>query len=103
MVRTVGMIGVPSSMGAFAPGQEKAPRALRQAGLVQRLTQAGVVVADYGDSALRRWFPDPSHRAAQHASVVAEVAAETAQRVARAVGDRQTPVVLGGDCTIELG
>ena len=103
MVKTVGLIGVPSSMGAFAPGQEKAPRALRQAGLVQRLTQAGVVVADYGDSALRRWFPDPSHRAAQHASVVAEVAAETAQRVARAVGDRQTPVVLGGDCTIELG
>jgi arginase len=103
MVKTVGLIGVPSSMGAFAPGQEKAPRALREAGLVQRLTQAGIEVIDYGDSALRRWFPDPSHRASQHASVVAEVAAETAQRVARAIGEGQTPIVLGGDCTVELG
>jgi arginase len=103
MVKTVGLIGVPASMGAVAPGQEKAPRAWREAGLVERLPQAGVEVVDYGDSALRRWFPDPSRRAAQHASVVAEVAAETAQRVARAFGERQTPVVLGGDCTIELG
>ncbi len=103
MVRTVGLIGVPSSMGAFAPGQEKAPRALREAGLVQRLTQAGLAVVDHGDSALRRWFPDRSHRTAQHAAVVAEVAQETAQRVERAIGDGQTPVVLGGDYTIEPG
>jgi arginase len=79
MLKTIGLIGVPSSMGAFAPGQERAPRALREAGLVQRLTQAGVEVVDYGDSALRRWFPDSSHRAAQHASAVAEIAAETAE------------------------
>jgi arginase len=103
MLKTIGLIGVPSSMGAFAPGQERAPRALREAGLVQRLTQAGVEVVDYGDSALRRWFPDSSHRAAQHASAVAEIAAETAQRVARAIGEGQTPIVLGGDCTVELG
>jgi arginase len=103
MVKSVGLIGVPSSMGAFAPGQEKAPRALREAGLVQRLTQAGVAVVAFGDSAVRRWFPDPSHRAAQHASVVAKVAGETAQRVSRAIEDKQTPIVLGGDCTIELG
>ena len=103
MVKSIGLIGVPSSMGAFAPGQEKAPRALREAGLVQRLTQAGVAVVDYGDSAVRRWFPDPSRRAAQHATVVAKVAEETARRVSRAIEEKQTPVVLGGDCTIELG
>ena len=103
MVKTVGLIGVPSSMGAFAPGQEKAPRALREAGLVRRLRQSGVAVVDHGDSARRRWFPDPSHRTAQHAAVVADVARETAQRVEHALGERQTPVVLGGDCTIELG
>ena len=42
MVESIGLIGVPSSMGAFAPGQERAPQALREAGLVHRLTQAGV-------------------------------------------------------------
>ena len=99
MVKSVGLIGVPSSMGAFAPGQEKAPRALREAGLVQRLTQAGVAVVDYGDSAVRRWFPDPSRRAAQHVSVVAKVAEETAQRVSRAFEDKQTPVVPSGCST----
>jgi arginase len=103
MVKSIGLIGVPSSMGAFAPGQEKAPRALREAGLVQRLTRAGVAVVDYGDSTVRRWFPDPSRRAAQHLTVVAKVAEETAQRVSRAIEETQTPVVLGGDCTIELG
>ena len=86
-------------MGAFAPGQEKAPRALRAAGLVHRLTQAGLVVVDHGDFALRRWFPDCLHRTAQHAAAVVEVARETAQRVECAVGERQTPLVLGGDCT----
>ena len=33
----IGLIGVPSSAGAHWPGQEKAPGALREAGLVERL------------------------------------------------------------------
>ncbi len=37
MTRTLGLIGVPSSAGAHAPGQEKAPEYLRHAGLVERL------------------------------------------------------------------
>src|SRR5262249_13916262 len=47
--RKVGVIGVPTSAGAFAPGQEQAPAALREAGLVALLRDAGVEVSDYGD------------------------------------------------------
>ncbi len=97
------LIGVPSSMGAFAPGQEKAPRALRAAGLVERLVTVGLSVMDAGDAETRRWFPDLDHPRAQHVGAVAEVAAETSSRVRAAVQRGRLPFVLGGDCTVGLG
>jgi arginase len=103
MKKTLGLLGVPSSAGAFAPGQEKAPRALRQMGLVTNLTAAGVTVVDHGDSPLWRWQPDQSLPAAQNLEVVAAQARETASRVREIVRLGQIPLVLGGDCTIELG
>jgi arginase family enzyme len=56
--RTTWLLGAPTSMASFAPGQEKAPRALRDAGIVEALTSAGVEVEDHGDLPLRRWAPD---------------------------------------------
>jgi arginase len=103
MVKTIGLVGVPSSMGAFAPGQEKAPRALRSAGLIEELDRAGAEVVDYGDLAVRRWYPDRDHPTAQHVPSVAEVVRETARTVERIVANGQRALVLGGDCTIELG
>jgi arginase len=99
-MRAIDVIGVPSSMGAFAPGQERAPAALREAGLLQGLRSRGFEVRDLGDSQERRWFPDREHPFAQHVAAVGDVALETADRVSRAEG---TTLVLGGDCTIELG
>jgi arginase len=95
------VIGVPSSMGGFAPGQERAPAALREAGLIPQLERAGFEPRDRGDAELRRWFPDREHPFAQHVEGVRDVALETAERVSSAVGD--LTLVLGGDCTIELG
>src|SRR5215207_8734932 len=104
MGKTLGLIGVPSSMGAFAPGQEKGPRALRDVDLIGRLSRAGVEVADHGDGVTtRRWRPDKSNRRAQNLAAVAEVARETARRVREAHAAGQLPLVIGGDCTIELG
>jgi arginase len=40
------LLGVPTSAGAFAPGQERAPAALRDAGLLERLGEAGAKVED---------------------------------------------------------
>ncbi len=58
LTRTLGVIGVPSSAGAYAPGQEKAPRALRDAGLLVALAAAGIEVVDHGDAEVWRWRPD---------------------------------------------
>ena len=104
MSKTFGLIGVPTSMGAFAPGQEKGPRSLRDARLVERLTRADVEVVDYGDGEkVRRWRPDKSNRRAQNLGAVAEVIQETARRVEKADAVGHLPLVIGGDCTIELG
>jgi arginase len=59
VAKKLGLIGVPTSMGAFAPGQEKGPRALREADLLGRLSHAGIEVVDHGDGGeVRRWRPD---------------------------------------------
>jgi len=86
-------------MGAHSPGQEHAPAALRAAGLAERLGD----VLDLGDTTVRRWAPDREHRRAQNAPAVAAAAAEVAERVERALRDGHRALVLGGDCTIELG
>jgi arginase len=97
------VLGVPSSAGAFAPGQERAPAALRAAGLVERLREASVDVEDLGDSSVWRWRPDASNPRAQNRERVTAVAAETAARVGRALDSGDPLLVLGGDCTVELG
>ena len=89
------IIGAPTSLGAFAPGQEQAPRALREAGL-----EADV---DLGDIPLRRWRPDRESPRAQNADGVAEAAHEVAERVEAAIRSGHVPVVLGGDCTVGVG
>src|SRR4028118_1846046 len=83
MARPLCLVGAPTSMGAHAPGQEKAPRALRDAGIAERLTEAGLEVIDGGDGPIRRWRPDKENRFAQNLSAVVEAARETAQRVRR--------------------
>src|SRR5215207_9907324 len=92
MSRPTAVIGVPSSAGAFAPGQEKAPQALRAAGLIDLLAGAGLTVADHGEGPIRRWQPDRENRFAQNADAVVEVARETAERVRAAVAAGQVPL-----------
>lgn len=100
----LGLIGAPSSMGAFAPGQEKGLRVLRDADLLGRFSDAGIEVVDHGDGGkMRRWRPDRENRRAQNLSAVEEVARETAGMVRRARAAGHLPLVVGGDCTVELG
>ena len=44
MSRRLVVVGAPSSAGAYAPGQEKAPAALRAAGLLRFLSAGGITV-----------------------------------------------------------
>jgi len=98
-----GLIGVPSSAGAHGPGQEKAPSALRKAGLLGALRETGLEVEDLGDLAVARFSPDRANRKRQSQSRVVKVAGQVADAVAAAVERDLVPLVLGGDCTITLG
>ncbi len=98
-----GLIGVPSSAGAHGPGQEKAPTALRTAGFVGALREAGLELEDLGDLPMIRFAPDRVERKRQSQSQVVRVARQVADAVARAVERELIPIVLGGDCTITLG
>jgi arginase len=99
----VGVIGVPTSAGAFAPGQEQAPHALREAGLVRLLRDGGLELSDYGDCDVWRWRPDRERPRAQNLGKVIEIVDDTAQRVGESLLARETTLVLGGDCTVGIG
>jgi arginase len=101
-MQSVAVVGVPTSAGAHAPGQERAPAAFRQAGIIELLAQRGFEVHDRGDLPKVRWTPDQANPRAQHAEQVAHIATGVADAAA-ALGDNETLLVLGGDCTIEVG
>ena len=97
------LIGVPTSAGAHHAGQERAPAALRAAGLADRLRARGLSVADAGDVSGAAFAVDHEHPGARNLSAVVKVAREVADAVASCVQAGRRPLVLGGDCTITLG
>jgi arginase len=102
------MIGVPTSAGAHHAGQDQAPAALRQAGLLDRLRAAGVDIEDAGDLPGAVFAVDHEHPGARSLGTVARVAGEVADAVAEQLGAAgragpRRPLVVGGDCTITLG
>jgi arginase len=99
------VLGVPSSIGARQPGSEKAPAALRRAGLLEKLRSAGHDVADREDQELVAFRPDvdPARAKQQNLPGVAKTARTLAGRVEAALREGRRPLVLGGDCTIALG
>ena len=99
----MGLLGAPSSAGASTPGLDRGPRAVREGGLVELLRRSGSLVEDHADVPGFRWRPDPEHPCGRNAEAVARVASATADGVARILAAGQTPLVLGGDCTITIG
>ena len=97
------VIGVPSSAGAHHAGQDRAPDALRAAGLLDRLAAAGESVQDTGNLPEAPFAVDHDHPGARNLPAVARVAREVADAVAAAAGTGRLPLVMGGDCTITLG
>lgn len=97
--RTLSVIGAPSSAGAYGPGQERTPTVFRQHGLVTELRARGVHVIDRGDGRTTHWRLDEN----SNVDLVTAVTRELAGTVAAAFGDGHNALVLGGDCTVELG
>src|SRR5687768_10384129 len=91
------IIGAPSSAGAYAPGQEKAPASFRRHGLIQALGLSGRTVSDRGDVGSFRWRPDRERPFAMNLPVVRATAEAVAERVAGAMSSGEAVLVLGGD------
>jgi arginase len=103
MPRSLSIIGAPSSAGAYAPGQEKAPAAFRRHGLLSALAQAGRRVHDRADVIGFRWRLDPARPKAMNCDLVQKTATAVENLVAEALAADEVALILGGDCTVELG
>lgn len=99
----VSILGVPSAAGTHGPGQERAPEALRRAGLVARLEERGTEVHDHGDLPVFTFSSDPEDRKRQNLGRVVDVVRRVDTAVERMLDEGATPLVIGGDCTITLG
>ena len=96
------IVGVPSSAGSYAAGQDQAPAALRQAGLIRALNDAGLMIRDHGDLPEQIWRPDRQRPFAQNVDQVTACLQELAGRLGPPLADGDTVLVLGGNCLIAL-
>ncbi len=101
--KKIALIGAPSSAGAFSPGTEKAPAALRAAGLVERLQGAGFEVTDHGDCAPRLFADDEEHRRARNLTEIVAGLNDLKTRAEIAMKSGALVLVLGGECVQAIG
>jgi arginase len=101
--KKIALIGAPSSAAAFSAGSEKAPAALRAAGLAQKLQSAGYEVVDYGDCAPRLFADDEEHRRARNLTEIVAGLNDLKTRAELAVKSGALVLVLGGDCAQVIG
>ncbi len=101
--KKIALIGAPSSAAAFLAGSEKAPAALRAAGLVERLQSSGFEVIDHGDCAPRLFADDDEHRRARNLPAIVAGLNDLKLRAEIAVKSGALVLVLGGDCAQVIG
>jgi arginase len=98
----VTLLGAPVSAAASASGHEKAPAALRAAGLVARLREIDLEVIDSGDDPVRLFESDDSNPRARNLPAVAASIESLRPRIEVAIKSGAFPVILGGDRSIAL-
>jgi len=101
--KKIALIGAPSSAASLALGTEKAPGALRAAGLIERLQSAGFDVTDYGDCAPRLFADDEEHRRARNLTQIVAGLNDLKARTEIAAKTGALVLVLGGDCAQAVG
>lgn len=99
----IALIGAPSSAAAFGPGSEKAPAALRAAGLVEKLQSVGYEVTDLGDCAPRMFADDEEHKRARNLPEIVAGLNDLKPRAEQAIKSGALVLVLGGDCAQVIG
>lgn len=98
----ISVIGVPVNSAGTTDGVARAPQALREAGLLDRLAASGV--SDEGDVPFQAPSPE---RDPQSGLIAPTTIASMVEGVEGAVGSSiaagRFPLVLGGDCPVLLG
>lgn len=106
----IALVEAPSSLGlrpprpGAVPGAWRAPAALREAGLLDRLVAAGG--RDAGEVRPQPYVDDDAIRAAGHVRnehALVEHSRRLAQRLDEVLDAGDAPLVIGGDCSILLG
>lgn len=97
------VIGAATSAGAYGPGQEKAPEVFRRYGLIEALSRSRRTVRDLGDVVSIRHSLDQAHPEAANVGLVRSAIEQVAAAVADSFAVDADVLVLGGDCTVELG
>jgi len=101
--KKIALIGACSSAAAFLPGTEKAPSALRAAGLVEKLTNIGYEVSDLGDCPPRLFADDEEHRRARNLPAIVAGLNDLKLHAEVAIKSGSLVLVLGGDCAQVIG
>jgi arginase len=101
--KKIALIGAPSSAAAFSVGSEKAPAALRAAGVAEKLQAAGYEVVDHGDCAPRLFADDDEHRRARNLTEIVAGLNDLKMHAELAVKSGALVLVLGGDCAQAIG
>jgi arginase len=96
--KNIVLLGAATSAAALRAGLERAPAALRAAGIADRLKSAGFQVADHGDTATYVTQPDDEHPRARNVSAILKSLNDLRPRVEIAVKSGALPVILTGDC-----
>jgi len=101
--KKIALIGACSSAAAFLTGTEKAPQALRAAGLVEKLKNIGYEVTDMGDCPPRLFADDEEHRRARNLPAIVAGLNDLKVQAEIAVKSGALVLVLGGDCAQVIG
>ncbi|ROR80085.1 arginase [Plantibacter flavus] len=106
----IAIISAPTNLGlrpperGSVPGADKAPSALREAGLFRRLESAGA--RDAGVLLAGRYLDDDDTRPSVHVrneATMVDHARRLAARLTEVLDAGDAPLVVGGDCSVLLG
>jgi arginase len=96
--KNIVLLGSATSAAGMRAGRERAPAALRAAGITDRLKGAGFNLADQGDTATYLFQPDDEHPRARNVSTILKSLNDLRPRVEVAVKTGALPVIVAGDC-----
>jgi arginase len=102
--RTYHVLGVPLRTGSLMPGSEDDARAYRDAGLLERLHQAGCDAVDEGDLAVPSYLPHhtvPPFRNWPGPRIVWDLVTDRLDPHLERPG--RVPLLIGCDCSIVVG